>query len=481
MTARTFTEGTNVIRSKIIKEHRQGIDVLTLTVSPAQTIEVGDVITLVDIFANTVFKGIVQDIQIGGVKTAKIYDYGVQLMDLNLNTIYNSQSPEAIITDIVDNNTGMTYTSSISSGTTIDKWVIKDKRAWDVIVELSEILNANFRVDKDLNFHLELRGENNSSQSLTSSSDAIKGEWKQDSSQMVNSIILIGDNQVFEKTQLFSGDGSTTEFTLNEIPIDVKVEHPVGTELDGFVQDFGTGDFQVDRENKKIIFDTAPASGSNNIKVFYTYSVPIKVSATNPTSIATYGKKSKRINKPYINSFDEARSFANYYLEIYSEPLLSSQWILGDPQNWGSYTPNEIINVVDGIRSVTGDFIIEKIERTYPGTVVVSIGEQQDDLFNWQKETQFRVKQLEERDDNSDIIQEYQNLLQNIEVLLQVRITSFKQRNKGTCFYLNDDDNGLLRETATPYSITLCEEDTGEDWEGLQASTFPSTLPWILG
>lgn len=65
--------------------------------------------------------------------------------------------------------------------------------------------------------------------------------------------------------EFFNGDGSTTTFTLKTVPADpIRHTYVNGVEL------FEGKDFTVDYFNKKIIFNTAPSTGTNNIEMKYT-------------------------------------------------------------------------------------------------------------------------------------------------------------------------------------------------------------------
>ena len=65
----------------------------------------------------------------------------------------------------------------------------------------------------------------------------------------------------------------------------------MGTILTGYNEGSSTGDYQIDRENKKIILDSPPASGTNNIKATYTVGLPISSRRRDFTSISTYGQR----------------------------------------------------------------------------------------------------------------------------------------------------------------------------------------------
>ena len=88
----SFTEGTDNVSSTIIKEDSTNIDILDLNVPDTTTISINDTVSYYDSDSNLLFKGIVQNLKTGdGIKTANIYDLGSQLLQRNVNKIYNTQ------------------------------------------------------------------------------------------------------------------------------------------------------------------------------------------------------------------------------------------------------------------------------------------------------------------------------------------------------------------------------------------------------
>jgi len=457
MAAITFTEGTdNIDYSQIIKEDKDNIDILKLSVPESTTININDTITYKQIDTTTLFKGIVQSFEFGnGRKTVVVQDLGSVLLTRNINTVYNSMSPEAIIQDVLTNYAPeLTYISTVSSGLTIPTYVAKNKKAWDVVTEMAELLLSSFSTDASGNFNLELEGENLSNFTLDASdgSSILKGSWKQDISQLVNAVTVEGeDRQSFEATpELFSGTGAQTEFVLSEIPIDVKVEYPVGTPVVGYVRGSGSGDYYVDRENKKIVFDSAPASAASNIKVYYNYSIPIAVRRRDFASITTYGQKDKVFRKPYIKTRNDASQYANYVLNRYKTPLLSSTWIIKDQAQlvaFNDWLPNESISVVDSDNGIGTFLVIRKVVRSFPGTTEITVGTPEEDIIFWQKEAQTRIKQLEEKDDNSDLLNEDEYVVNNVKITILTEVTQITKIEKGAAWILDDVVNSEIDST----------------------------------
>lgn len=449
MTTINITEtGIDCISTKITKEISSNLDTCVIEVPFDFSISIGDELNVYDKDSTLLFKGLVQNIKISGVKEVVAYDYGVQLMDININEIYTDEKAEDIIEDIVTNRTDLTYVSTIVTSTPITSYLIKDKKGWDVVNELAELLNATFRVDKNKNFYLELIEEDYSTESITTENAVIDDDWDSNAEQLVNKVTIIGDKQLFEKTETFDGTGAEDTFTLAEFPVDINIEVD-GVEQTGYVEGATTiADYKVQKGTKNIVFESGsiPGSGTDNVVIRYTFSIDIKLVSQDKDSIDQYGgpneiPKEKKIVKPYITSFQEARRFANFYLGIYAQPLLTSTWIINDYTKFESFIPNQLINIIDSLRNVNGSFIIKKVEREYPGRLKVDVGWREDDILDWNKEVQYRIKQLEEVDDNSTILQEYGFIQNNVQIQVSTQALSYERTLPDNYMYLGDEND----------------------------------------
>ncbi len=429
-------DGTQPYNWKLTKKGSQALDVNEFECLPAVGINIGDEVKYYDYNSVLLFTGLCIKIETNVFKRITVYDYAVQSQNIIINKIYTNESPEAIIQDVIS-NTDMTYSSTISSGLTIAKYIAKDKRGWDIILDMCSVLQAEFYADKNKVFHLETIGEYTCSQNITNTTATIDNNWIEDGDNLVNSVTILGDKQIFEATEIFSGTGAQTTFTTTNKLIDVVVEYPVGTIVQGYVDGSNTGVYQVKKEDKQIVFDTAPAVGVNNIKVRYTYAVNIKLTANNASSISSYGIVQKKYEAPYIKSYQEARKYANFILSRLSEPLLSSTWIIKDYSLFESFMPNMYISVNDSIRGIVGNYLINSVERT-AGIIKVKIGQETDLIYDWQKEAQDRIKQLEEKDDNSTTLQFYESINENIEIQLTTSISMQTRTLPDNYMYFGD-------------------------------------------
>ena len=472
MVKRTFVIGQDNMRFKLNKQDKTNTDELELTLKPDVTIEINDEVEMQLANTEEFFLGLVQKIKEGnGEKVVTVWDYGAELLQRNVNKIYTNQSPEAIIQDVLTNYSTLTYSSTISSGVTIGTYVANKKRAWDIVSEMAEVLLANFYVDESKNFKLELEGQNIiTSESIDSSESYLEGRWESDATQIINDVIVDGDDrQIFEREPVtFNGDGSTTEFTLSEVPLSIKVEHPLNTILDGYTENNTSGDYQIIRESKKIIFDTAPASGTGNIRVTYNVSLPISVNRRNAASITTYGQRDKVIKKSFIKTRSEARDYANFIINRYKDPIQTATYVLPASKidSINTYLPNSFITLDDNVNNRNGSFIIRKVDWEYPtGRLKLTIGTPKEDIIFWQKEIQDKVKQIEEKDDNSTILTQDEFVEDKINITWDFEVVEiFKRTWDADSFYLKENpglSRNQLKEDGTGPQIKEFSDGNG--------------------
>jgi len=349
-----------------------------------------------------------------------VYSYGAEFLDDYHNEIYTNQSPEAIAQDIVDNQTELTYNSTEASGVTIERIVFRDKRISEILKFLADALGWIFYTDPQKNAYFEEAGQYNSGLTLEVGTNVRgKPKWDYNSKWVINKVIVEGSKQSFTTQETFSGDESTKTFTLTYEPFDVTVTVD-GTEQTPIVEGTTSGDYEVKTEDKEIVFDSAPASGTDNIVVDYAYKVPIRVIQTRKTD---YPNKTLKVKKKSIKSYSEARDVGREILAQRSEPKKMSRIpTYGFNENLKT---GYLISVVDEKEtdsngdSIDEDFLIQKVEYRYPQqTTVVTVGTNEYLLFDLLHDIRSRIRELEQEDSNIDIIQQYSFNQETVEVEL---------------------------------------------------------------
>ena len=324
------------------------------------------------------------------------YSYGEQLLDLYENNVYENQSPEAIATTIIETDTDLTVASSAVSNVTIDKIPFRDKRkAACVSILISDLLNWTFRTDYLKNAYIEEPGSTNSNLTLTYGDNLlVKPKWDYNTDNVVNKVIVEGDIQNFNTTGTYLGTGTYQTISLSFIPSgSVKVESPVGTEINPIVEGSSTGSYRLDVENKNITGSFA----SGNVQVSYSYSIPIRI---NLPAESGYSKREGKIKSKTIKSYSEARKIGKQYLSVYGLPQKSTTATLfGFHKDLISGRLIRVIDSTELTASATGideDFVMNKITYNYPNKICnITVGPLQVELFDWQKRVDEAIRELQ--------------------------------------------------------------------------------------
>lgn len=175
-------------------------------------------------------------------------------------------------------------------------------------------------------------------------------------------------------TQIFVADGSQTSFTLDYKPKDLAVS--VDTWGGYAAKTLGIENL-VDPTSVQFLYNFqekvvrngshATLSAGHKIKfVYYPYQA-VRVRVSDPTSIATMQALAGGdgifdgpvINDNSITSFAEARKRARAEIDAYSNPVISASFVTeqGGLHAW------QTINIVDASRSLSSDFLIQKVVR----------------------------------------------------------------------------------------------------------------------
>lgn len=122
-------------------------------------------------------------------------------------------------------------------------------------------------------------------------------------------------------TETFDGNGSTTSFSLS-VPSG-SLSYVSSVSVDGSAQD-KWGDYGIDLQNEKIIFDSAPGTGSDNVSVTYYYGSTNWIYPDIPF-ITTSRTSYPRISVSLVTSTGER--VGNYQSDVTStEHLQASIW-----------------------------------------------------------------------------------------------------------------------------------------------------------
>jgi len=360
-----------------------------------------------------------------------------------IDYIFTDESPEDIVEYVTTNYTDLTYSGTATSGAIISRFVVNGETAGQVINRILKELDWQVRVTNSKEVFFEPKGDLNSSMSLTVGTNAFMlKEWATTPNQLINDVTIVGDNAVFNTDESFVATAGQTNFTvLYKIVGTVRVTVN-GTEVVGGQEgSVGTYAYSVDKEEKKIVFETG-LSASDAVIIYYNYEVPIKIKAKNQTSISLNGRFPKKLSDNNLKTMSAARAFAKKILKTYSEPIKTGTLLV----NWNAdVNVGETIQVTDSYNNIDKEFVIVGITMKYPdGTKNVKVGVEQMDLVNWNKGIDQRIKNLENKQDNSDIVQRFEGFSENVNVVTKKGRTRIRSLSLGHSWIVGSSTNGIV-------------------------------------
>lgn len=418
----------------------------------------------------TVFSARVIDKQKEVFWKLQLMTNGYELNNLPIETVWENKSPEYIVQDIVDNYTNnLVFASTSTSGITLTKY-IADGYALDIIKDMMDILQWELVIDKNDNVYFQPKGEIDNGVTFTNGSGVTTENWKEDQNALVNHVKIIGGFESFALQETISGTG--TVFTLSKKPQgSMRI-------LDGATE-VSPEDYEIDAPNKTVTFDSSITDPFFD----YTYNRPIIVENQNDASISTYGEVFRKINCPWLDSFDEARRYAQNVLDALSEPLKSVT--VNKPYLDFDVRTGETVTVIDDLRSETEVMVINSVTwNARDATTTYACGSPGLQMYDWQREVQERVKKLERRFANTeDTI--YTRLFKENILINITRGYTWEKASPTNTFWLNHKTLSRLR-TVVNGSVYNFEPDCSDNgnngtWygTGISGSQF-TTSGWRL-
>lgn len=462
------TDETNVsLTSELDFDDDNEIDSVEFNVLSNFECKYNDELKYYDYTNTNIFNGIIRDIENDNPKKIIVYKYDILLVDRIVDDIYEGYQLEDLIEHIVTNFSSLSFSTDFVSGITIDKYVSKNKTAYEVVKDLISLVpNLTYNIDNNKVFHLFVKKSQSSGIILENGVNCnVLSGWKEDATNHVTRLTLIGAKQVQQdKVQTYNGDGSETTFTLSEIPRSIKVEVDSGSgfvEKELNVEGQRSGDYNVIPQKKQVIFlaGSIPPAGTDNVKITYTFEINIKLEYdASPDVIDKYGIIEKKVTKKYIDNEDDAFNFCSQYMNTYQEPLISSRIAYVDSLDITNLIPGYSIEVKDDINTIEGEnindtFIIRKVKRLFPSSgVIIDIGEIGVGAIDIIKEAKYNVRQLYEEDDNSSIIQKSQVITDNVTLQVDIDVENIEKRTYfDDTFYLCESSisRNLMKEDGT--------------------------------
>lgn len=424
--------------------------------SSLTTFLLGDIVEFYDSTTTLKFKGEITRAEVASsVWTIEVKDLGNILTNTRFTTVYRNKSPEFIIEDIITNYTTLTYSSTISTGEILPKQTFRDDILLDGITKMMETFNGTFSVSKTGIFTLiQKQNSINTNQINSTNGDILQGKWKNDANKKYTKIIVEGANIDQQNEETFIG--SQSQVTLAKPPKNIKVTNSSGTVLTQTTSSI-SGDYTVDIQAMTIDF----SPNQTDPKVEYTYQSQVRV------EIGT--GKTLKLQKSYLEDKDEALNLALSALQLYQDGIQTSKWLKNDGTDFEDYIVGETIIVTDNTNNVSGDYEITRVDYEYPNRLYLTVGEDEEGIFDWQKEAQQRIQELEQKEQASDFVTNFIYTVDNLNIALSTDIITYQKKAI---------DNGFVLDSSVLDGTDILDGSDDQSWIPIEGSKFPMSFPW---
>jgi len=342
------------------------------------------------------YQGTTRDWAVDCTSSGGLLEYGALI-----EKAYTSQTDAFIIGDIISTyfsgvlSIGQANSSqpstTVFTGPTIDSISWTDVTFREVLNNLTDVSGFSYFLDayNYLNYQpipFDYANLQVSDQNVDYATVFPPGDYQltQDGTQMRNSVKVTGGKFVATDQDVFSGDGSTKTFTLDHAPVNIinitiggSTYAPTSTNKIGVTgqQKNGTGGVValMSPQSKHVTFNTAPASGSSNVVITYSFDSPVAILTEANASVGQYGRRMSKVNDSSLTSNLAGQLRGESELAAWSQPVTDVQFTLTSQYNNGSPVPTLVYpgttiyfsSSLDGITKQP--FAVQTVEITSPG------------------------------------------------------------------------------------------------------------------
>jgi len=340
------------------------------------------------------------------VKKVKCFSFGKELGEVEIRgDEFNNKSPEFIIENLITNNTTLTFVRKGDlSGIALEKYVAVGKLI-DILRDFTALTGHIFYTNGNKEFVLEPEKHTDIGFTFTHGENCKIFDTRFDDTELVNDLIVLGENIRYHTIENFTGNGSNKEFALEQKPVSTRVTADIGsgvTEMDPEV------DYDVDSVNNKIIFiNTAPINTST-VAVDYEFEKPLYIRGTRQSSIDQHGVHAKKLIMPWIRNRNDGVRFVQQYLSRYKDIKMNVN--IEIPTLFNSISENDLIHVTNTIKNIDGSFVIKGITWDYPKSITtLDIGEYNFDFLEIDQQITQKIHDLEDAFTTNKNIREYES------------------------------------------------------------------------
>ena len=374
-------------------------------------------------------------------KTVKCFSFGKELAEVEIRgDQFDDQTPEFIIESLITNNTSLTFIRrGILSGITLNKYVAVGKLI-DILRDFTSLTGHIFYTNGNKQFVLEPEEYTEIDVTFTHGVNAVANDTVYDDTEIVNDLIVLGENIRYHTVESFSGNGSLTIFNLDQSAVSTRVTV-------GGVEKVPEEDYDIDSIGKTVVFTTAP---SGTILVDYEFERPLYIRGTRQDSITANGVHAKKLIMPWIKTRIDGVRFVQSYLNRYKDIRVNIK--IKVPTLFNSIAENDIVHLVNSLKNIDGDFVIKGITWDYPKSLTtIDLGEYSFDFLEIDQQITQKIHDLEDAMTTNKEIREYESP----EELLALVDTILIDTHENMTETLNIGDNMVI------YDKTVAVYGTG--------------------
>lgn len=286
-------------------------------------VELGYNTPLVEVFRGKVTKPQKEVGNDGSMINISGQDFGQVLQSRKAAEVYLDETVEFILKDLIRKYAPELDESGIQGpGKTIKSKRIAYSSIFDVIEEFGDRFNYQYFVDNEKVVHFEPKGFDASDHVFEEGGQLLNFETQPNKEKLINEAIIFGGSQTVREEEKRDGDGSTTVFTTTFKPHDPDV-YVDGAHLQGGVEGTNSlqeADYLYDVDRKEFTFADPPASGTENVEIRYSRTIPIQAIVRDQASIDEYGLAQFQDTDQNIQKQEEAKDIAQSLVDDFKQP-----------------------------------------------------------------------------------------------------------------------------------------------------------------
>jgi hypothetical protein len=329
----------------------------------------------------------------------KCFSFGKELAEQEIRgEEFNNQSPEAIIENLITNNTTLTFIRKGDLVGMILKKYIAVGKLIDILRDFTALTGHIFYTNGNKEFVLEPEKHTDIDFIFTHGTNCKLLKSAYDDTEIVNDLIVLGENIRYHTIETFTGNGSLTVFNLEHSAVSTRVTVG-GTEKEP------EEDYEIDSIGKTVTFTTAP---SGSVVIDYEFEKPLYIRGTREDSITEHGVHAKKLIMPWIKTRFDGIRFVQSYLNRYKDIRLNVK--IQIPTLFVSIAENDIVHVTNTIKNIDSDFAIKGITWKYPEYITeINVGEYSFDFLEIDQQITQKIHDLEDAMTTSKDIREYES------------------------------------------------------------------------